>query len=387
MSAQGKWSVAILIMLASLCLSVPMRAANVTVGCPGGSGGTYPSINAALNAIGQIGPHTITVTGTCAESVSLSNARSILITGGATIVGLQDTDTFDIALSQDITLQNLEIRGNAASSVGLGVNVFTNSQVNVLACNIHDNPEGEVSADGDSAVALNHTTLQNSSNGDGLDLSNSSSADMVSTTIQNNAGVGIAVSHSSIVIRRQNTIQNNAGGIGIFALDVSKVQIQTADPALFTTIQGHNTNGIQLGDQTMLRMQGGPHAIQANGFACPTDPTCGGIFAIRNSTMRLQAGNITGNQGSGIAVEQLVDFGLSNTTVSNNTGDGVHIQRISVGQFVSGNSVTGNGGASVSCDTTSLIVGDLSTFSNVACKQIERPLGPPRPGNTKRPLP
>jgi len=170
-------------------------------------------------------------------------------------------------------------------------------------------------------------------------------------------------------------------------LDLSKVQIQTAVPALFTTIQGHGVNGIVLGDQSMLRMQEGPHAIQGNGSACPTDPTCGGIFATRNSTIRLQSGNISGNQGSGIAGEQLVDIGLANTTISNNTGDGVHIRRIAVGHFISGNTVTGNGGASVSCDTTSEVVGDLSTFSNIACSRIERPLGPPRPGNTKRPNP
>jgi Right handed beta helix region len=392
MRAERKWSVAILILLASLCLCLPMRAANVSVGCPGGSGGTYPSINAALSAVGQIGPHTITVTGTCAESVSLFNARSILITaptpGGATIIGLQDSDTFDIGLSQDITLQNMEIRGNPASSIGYGVSIFTNSLVNIVACNIHDSPDGGVSADSGSAVALNNTTLQNSSNGDGLDLTNSSSADMVFTTIQNNAGVGISLfDHSSIVIRRQNTIQNNAGGFGIYALDSSKVQIQTAVPALFTTIQGHGQNGIAVGDQTMLRMQGGPHAIQGNGSACPSDPTCGGIYAIRNSTLRLTSGNISGNQGSGITVEQLVDFGLSNTTISNNTAGGVLIRRISVGDFLSGNTVTGNGRASVTCDTTSEVVGDLSTFSNVACSQVERPLGPPRPGNTKHPIP
>ena len=375
------------ILLTLFLLPAASHAANVTVGCPGGSGGQYPSINAALNAIGQTGPHTITVTGTCAESVSLSNARSILIIaptpGGATIVGLQDNDTFDIGLSQDITLQNLEIRGNPASSIGLGVNIFTNSQVNIFACNIHASPDGGVSADSDSAVALQNTTLQNSSNGDGLDLSNSSIADMVFTTIQNNAGVGISLfDHSSIVIRRQNTIQNNAGGYGIYAVDQCKVQVQTGDPALFTTIQGHGGNGIALGDQSMLRMQGGPHAIQGNGSACPTDPTCGGIYATRNSTLRLGRANISGNQGSGISVEQLVDFGLNNTTISNNTGDGVHIQRISVVQFYSGNTVTGNGGASVSCDTTSLVVGDLSTFSNIDCKQIERQNGPPRPGDT-----
>lgn len=90
------------------------QAANVTVGCPGGSGGTYPSITAALAAIGQTGPSTITVTGTCNQNVSLYNARSITIVagpGGAAVLGPQDQDTFDIALSRDITLQGLEIRG------------------------------------------------------------------------------------------------------------------------------------------------------------------------------------------------------------------------------------------------------------------------------------
>jgi hypothetical protein len=302
--------------------------------------------------------------------------------GGATIVGLPDNDTFDIGLSQNITLQNLEIRGNPGSSIGLGVNIFTNSQVNILACNIHDSPDGGVQAEGGSAVALNNTTLQNSSNGDGLALGNSI-ANMVSTTIQNNAGVGISVFHSSITIHQQNSIQNNAGGWGIYALDGSEVFLQTTVPALFTTIQGHGQNGIVVGDQTVLRMQGGPHAIQGNGSGCPADPTCGGIYAIRNSTLRTTSGNISGNQGSGIIVEQLASFGLANTTISNNTASGVLIRRVSTGQFLAGNTVTGNGGASVTCDTTSEVVGDLSTFSNIDCSRIERPLGPPRPGDTR----
>jgi Right handed beta helix region len=387
---------AILLML--FLLPASSHAADVTVGCFGGSGGAYPSINAALAAIGPVGPSTITVTGTCTESVGLFKARSITIvapvaggagSGGATIVGLQDNDTFDIGLfSQNIALQNLEIRGNPASSIGLGVSIFNNSQANIILCNIHDNPDGGVSADSSSQVALDSSILQNSSNGDGLDVTNDSTADMVSTTIQNNGGFGITVfNRSGIVIRRQNLIQNNAGGVGISAVDSSKVQMQTADPALFTTIQGHALNGIQIGDQVMLRMGGGPHAIQGNGSACPTDPTCGGISALRNSTMRLTSGNISGNQGSGISAEQLVDFGLNNTTISNNTGDGVRIRRISIGQFVTANTITGNGGASVSCDTTSLVVGDLSTFSKIACSQIERTLGPPRPGNPKQPHP
>ena len=97
-----------------------------------------------------------------------------------------------------------------------------------------------------------------------------------------------------------------------------------------------------------------------------------------NASVRLQwtlwmPGNTSGNRGSGISVHQGVDLVMSNASISNNTGDGVRVRRISIGDFsFGGNTVTGNGRASVSCDTTSLLVGDLSTFSNIACKRIER---------------
>jgi len=385
--AERKWFLAIPIILALLCLAVPVHAANVTVSCPGGSAGTYPSITTALSAIGVIGPSTITVTGTCNETVGLFNARSITIVagaGGATIIGMQGNDAFDISLSQDITLGNLEIRGNAASSSGGGVVIFENSQVNIVGCNIHDNPDFGVLVNRDSQAFLRNTTIQNNP-GDALDVHDDSSADVAGTTIQNN-GFGVDVATRSGVIFRQHNLILNNGDFGIFATDSCRVGVLTADPAFFTTISGHNVNGIGAGDQTIVRMEG-PHAIQGNGSACPTDPTCGGIFAIRNATLNLSSANISGNQGSGIAVEQLADVLLDNTTVSNNTGDGVHIRRISVAQFIAANTVTGNGGASVSCDTTSLVVGDLSTFSNIACKQIERPHGPPRPGKPKQPEP
>jgi len=290
---------------------------------------------------------------------------------------------FDFFDSQDIKLQNLEIRGNAASSVGAGVVVAIDSELRIRGCNIHDNPDVGVAVTR-AQVILQGDTIQNNTPGDGLDVGTGSNAEVSGTTIQNN-GFGVFVfDRSGVGFTGQNSILNNGDG-GIQAVDVSRVVIQTGDPALFTTIRGHNVAGIQVASQTVLRMFGGPHVIQGNGSACPTDPTCGGVFAIRNSTLRLSSGNISGNQGSGIAVQQLADLGMDNMTVSNNTGDGVHIQRISIADFLTANTITGNGGASVSCDTTSLVVGDLSTFSKVACTQIERPLGPPRPGNPTKP--
>jgi hypothetical protein len=127
----------------------------------------------------------------------------------------------------------------------------------------------------------------------------------------------------------------------------------------------------------------GAALVQGNGGACPgeTSIPCGGIVATENATLEFQGfGTVSGNQGSGIFVEQGTNVHLGGgVTVSNNSGDGVHIQRISIGDFTpipgSGsttNTITGNGGASVFCDARSLAIGNLSGFSNVNCGQTSQ---------------
>jgi hypothetical protein len=94
---------------------------------------------------------------------------------------------------------------------------------------------------------------------------------------------------------------------------------------------------------------------------------CGGISAAQNSTLDLRTGTITGNAGAGISAIQGSTADLIGATVSNNSGDGVHIQWISIGNFGPGNSITGNGGASVLCDERSFAIGNLRDFSKVRC--------------------
>jgi hypothetical protein len=335
--------------------------------------------------IGQTGPSTISVTGTCNENVTLNNARSLTIfagPGGARIVGPQDSDTFDIFLSQDITLQDLEIVGTPGTTVataGGGVFISDASEVHIVRCNVHDNQGGGVFADTGSLLFLNHTTIQNNTPGDGLDVTNNSSADVVGSTIQNNGlavtgGIGVFVlDRSSVVFRQKNFILNN-GDIGILALTLSNVGFATAFPDRITTIQGHNTNGVVIIRQSHLQVNGAaPHVITGNGSACPLDPTCGGVYANRNSTVNVNIGTITANQGAGISVEQGANFVLNNATVSNNSGDGVRLKQFSIGNIGSGNSITGNGGASVFCDERSLVNGDLTGISKVNCDRNDPP--------------
>jgi hypothetical protein len=372
--------------LLALLLLPGIAHAQVTVGCPGGSGGTYTSITAALNAVGQIGPITFTVTGTCNENVSFTDARSLTFVagaGGAKIVQPQDSNTFDIVRSQNITLQNLEIAGVPGSmpgSGGSGVSITELSDVHINGCNIHDNEGGGVGADRASVLFVRNTIIHNNP-GDGLDVTNNSTANMAGSTIQNNgsacpAGVGscgqgvFAAGHSVVVFDQNSLIQNN-GDHGIGAVGLSSVTLRSV------TIQGHNINGIYLKHGSHLGI-GGPAIIRGNGSTCPADTTqlvsvsqaCGGISAADNSTLDLRAGTISGNSGAGISLRQGATVtSLIGVTVSNNSGDGVHIQWLSIGNFGSGNSITGNAGASVFCDERSLVIGSLAGLSNVKCGQ------------------
>jgi hypothetical protein len=178
--------------LLTLCLLPRIaQAANVTVSCPPESGGTYTSIAAALNAVGQVGPITFTVTGTCNENVFLSNAQSLTFVagpGGARIVQPQDSDTFDISSSQDIALNNLEIVGVPGSmpgSGGGGVSIDNGSNVATNGCNIHDNEAFGVSAGDGSRLGLFNTIIHNNNPGDGLDVGDST-AFVSGSTIRDN---------------------------------------------------------------------------------------------------------------------------------------------------------------------------------------------------------
>ena len=380
----------------TLLLLPGVAHAQVTVSCPPTTGGTYASVTAALNAVGQIGPLTFTVTGTCNENVSLFDARSLTFIGGASgaqIVEPQDSDAFDIVRSQNITLQNLEIVGVPGSTPGFGgfgVLITEASDVHIFGCNIRDNAGGGVLVQTSSTLNLRNTNIQHNTPGDGLDVLETSSADVRGGTIQNNGcaglaacanfgfagGVGVLVSRNSVATFRRNTLIQNNGDLGIVTRLLSTVALDPGPPNTAINIQGHNIDGILVNEGGHLQVNGAA-LIQGNGGGClPQTPIpCGGIVGAENATLEFNGfGTVSGNQGAGIFVEQGTNLHLGGATVSNNSGDGVHIQRISIGDFTpipgsgsSNNTITGNGGASVFCDARSLAIGNLKGFSNVKC--------------------
>lgn len=386
------------VLLTFFLLPEAAHATDVTVVCPNGAVGAFSSISAALAALPQNGPNTITVTGTCNEpqTVSITDMRSLTIVAGAglgsaKIIQPQDSDTLNIIRSQNITLQNLEIVGVPGSTLGfggIGVGIYEASDVQILGCDIHDNEGDGINVNGRSLLFVNSTNIHNNTPADGLDVSDSD-VNVRTTTIQNNGcvhgspacssfgGIGVFAARNAVVSLRNNTLIQNNGDIGILARLLSTVALD-ARPNQTIIIQGHDINGIFL--QEGARLVVGATLIRGNGGACPAETAfpCGGLVATENSTVEMRGiATITGNHGAGILVEQGANVHLGGAvTVSNNSGDGVHIERISIGDFTpipgsgsSTNTITGNGGASVFCDSRSLAIGDLSTFSNVRCGQ------------------
>jgi hypothetical protein len=382
------------VLLTFFLLPAAAHAANVTVGCPGGTGGTYTSIGAALAAIGQTGPSNITVTGTCQENVSLNNAQSITIAaptpGGAAIVGPLDTDAFDISLSQGINLVNLDISGtysNTGNGGGAGVYITDASEVHIISCTVHDNQVVGVNADTGSHVFLRSTIIQNNTPYDGLDLFDGSTADVTGSIIQYNGSLGTGGTSGVFAGRNSDVIFRGSAGMSYVQYNADMgIEVRNQSNVAFgtggITVQGNQTNGISVETGSHLQVNSPKTIVQGNGAACPLDPACGGILATENSTVTLDVGTVSGNQGAGVSVQLGATISVGSTiasmgtaTISNNSGDGIHFQWDSTGKINAGNTITGNGGASVFCDGGSLVVADLSTFSKVRCGDVQPPNG------------
>jgi hypothetical protein len=74
---EAKFIGALVVSLALLTGSA--SAANLTVICPGGGPGAYPSISAALSTLDPHGPNTITVSGTCVENIFIDKHERLFI--------------------------------------------------------------------------------------------------------------------------------------------------------------------------------------------------------------------------------------------------------------------------------------------------------------------
>jgi parallel beta-helix repeat protein len=414
------------------------RAANLQVVCPGGAPGAYSSISSALSALDPHGPNTITVSGTCVENIFIDKFERLFI---QSVPG--QTATITAANPSGIVLQTFQSTGIILSGLifqggSVGVLLNQGSNVNIVNCKMQQNSGDGLDMQMASTLILENSTVQDNqgnglsvavgsnatiavspnqrirvlrNGGDGIDVDGSFfQVNFGTLDVENNAGAAISQFGGRVLVfggggvGGGNLFQGNGEGIDVFEAGSAHffgknvirnngdVGLQVLGSSVLfsgsnlpdgtldaTVIAGHATTGVnivRLGELTM----NGPHQIQNNGTVV-ADPTLrGGVRTIRGSLTLTNGVQISNNVGPGIRVDQNTGLSVTNITVSNNSEEGVKVGRQSVAGFFSPFSIVGNSISSISCDTTSLLFGDLTGVNNISCSRIERAAGPPRPG-------
>jgi hypothetical protein len=398
-----------------LCLQpASARAANATVDCTGATPGAFTSITAALATLDNIGPHTVTVTGPCTESVNIIQRDRLTIQApvgqtatisppapGPTVINIQGSHNIIlrrlvlraggnglVVSRSNAQLQGLHLAENigAGMVVNLGSVVILGGALPDQFVTVSDNEGPGINSDASVLSVNGQLTVENNA-GVGLNVVGGRltvNGAQVENVIRNN-GAGVNLDGTVANFGGQNTIQNNGlTGVQIVAGRVGFNASVVAGVPRVTTIEGH-TLGVNVAGAGSVNF-GGPNRIRANGGGDDPDAQFrGGVRIGTVSRVQFEAGNeITGNTGHGIFLDFNGALSLTNAVVSNNTEGGVRVARSSVGNFGAGNTFGGNGGPNISCDATSLIAGPgLAGFGKIDCKNIEHEKGPPRPSVPK----
>ena len=159
----------------------PGFAATVAVDCSGGTPGAFTTITAALAALDQQGPHTINVTGTCTESVSVFRRERLTIQASLTGATIEWSATTQPALgitgSNNIVVRGLTVRG---STVWIDTSTVAIDQVTV----VHSGTQS-VMVVGGSTVRMTSSVIEDSTN-EGLGLEPGASAQLGDVTVRRN---------------------------------------------------------------------------------------------------------------------------------------------------------------------------------------------------------
>ena len=406
-------------------------ATNVAVDCDAGG-----SVNGALASLDSVGPHTITVTGTCTENINISLRNQVTIQAPvAQTATIQATspnlNVVVISSAHRIVLNRLIIRGGrngVTINQGSDVNIhnstiaensavgilFTQSTLTLDSSTIRDNgltglggqagslgnvggPQASqqvlITGNGTGVSGLEafiqfngNFTVEDNNNfgfdiaGGRLNLSGMQAG--VENVIRDNGGAINLRNAAACIIFGHTLIQNNNTN-GILVTNGSNLTMnETVLPdatVLTTTIEGHTTAGLTVAQQAQVTI-GGRHKIRNNGASPETclSTVCGGIRVFSGSQLTLRGGaEVTNNTGPGVNVEHnstlLIIIPI---VITGNSEEGIR-QLIHAATSIIPLTPTPAPGtndiSSVVCDDSSIIAGDLRGITKVTCK-VAKPL-------------
>jgi len=387
----------LLVVLASVVMLPGIaRAANVTVDCSGGTPGAFTSLQAAIDSLDLVGPHQITMPQHqhCHENVHIVNRQRLTIiapNGDAWIdsaVGASG-DAMTISGSTGITFILTGFSGGFR-----GVFINRNSEVAIHGTTIDMNAGAGVRIESNSTLEIDGL-IQNSG-GAGINAYGSTVITGGGTQFLNNGGPGIYMHRSRGAIHG-NVIQGNSSGVyldngssvefdaptmiqnnlnsGVNVVEGSSAQffgfVDSSGIAVPNTISGNPLIGLNIYSAT-ARLQG-PNEISNNGTGM--QQLHAGVRVDLNASL-ISAGSgdikITANTGPGIEATAGGNVFLAGTSVTSNSENGVRLR--GNGRVVmlppNTNNLAGNGRQPISCDRTSVFVGDPTGFEEIQCPVV-----------------
>lgn len=419
----------VLAFAAALLMPVAVRATNLTVDCTLGTPGAFTTIGAALNSLpvnSASEPHTITVTGPCNENIFIFERQRITIQAASgTTATINAANAGDFVLnifgSRGIQLSGLTLQGG---STGLLVN--EGSDVDIQNCTIQNNSADGIDVQIGSILGVENSTIQNNAGtglsdagssmvtlatfpdqrikiigngGDGIDMDGSNlQVNFGTLSVDSNAGDALFMNGGRLLVfgggtGGGNVFQNNGGGIvvanaasasfggsnmirknGDYGLTVAGSSATFNGRMLpngtlnATTIEEHAIAGVianRLGDVRF----GGPHRIQHNGGPTADPHLRAGIQLNRSSLTLTQGVEVINNIGPGILADVNSSTTLTSASISNNAGQGIKLIHQSVAGFSQPLTITGNVGASIFCDDSSLAFGNFTGITHINCER------------------
>lgn len=311
-----------------------------TVNCDTPGVADFNNIRTALNNTDPNGPVEIEVTGTCHERITLGDgafARSSVY--------------LHPAAGQRVSL-------SPATNIGIG-NVVT-------ICGAHG-----IWIEGFDISGGNR----------GVQICDESEVDFLDVTIENNTTTGLQMNGNSIAYFQASRIRNNgAAGIDLSSQGANTVSLlgdATAGGPLSNIIEGNGQFGINAGVSGVVDF-GGSNIVRNNGGSSAASAH-GGVHVFRTSALSARKAStgagteFSGNVGPAILAEVNSSVSLDGANIHDNTQQGVLVRTQSVLELAGSNVFSGNGISDITCDSWSLLTGDLTGISKIDCKNIDAP--------------
>jgi hypothetical protein len=369
---------AALFVAALAALAVPQaHAADVNVNCQ-----QKQTIAAALTSLNRYGPNTITVSGTCMETVDIQQFDHLTIIGkanaaiGAIVAPSNFTYTLNIRNSRDVVLRNLTVRGPN------GAALFESCK----DCGVYNSTiEGTILVGSMSKLVIFKSVLHANGNWAAFGIFDNSVAFINDCMIEPGTSpswVGLHVGKGAVVTMGGSTIRGFEEGINVVHgyLDLSAgyaSSLPGSNPDQTVVIEDSWLWAIAVGDTGTANL-GKIVRLRNNGAIW----WGGGISAAGNSTVNLADGVEISNSGTdGLQLSWGSHASISAARISNSGmnggGNGISLSDNSTAVVGPGNPtaptvISGSAGRDILCDDSARFGGVANvSATKITCQHIK----------------